>query len=63
MARPPLPEDQRGTEYVALRLTKATVAPVRAVADAEHGGNLSAAIRALLAEALTARARTADQET
>jgi hypothetical protein len=48
---------------VPLKLTEAEEAPVRAVADAEHDGNLSAAIRALLAEALTARARTADQET
>lgn len=42
--------------YVALRLSEEEEAPVRAVADAEHGGELSAAIRALLAEALAARA-------
>lgn len=59
MARPPLPADQRRTEYVALRLTKAEAAAARAVAVAEHGGDLSAAIRALLAEALTARTRVA----
>lgn len=37
--------------------------PVRAVADAEHDGNLSAAIRALLVEALVARAGRALQAT
>ncbi len=55
MPRPPLPADQRRDVYVALRLTKAEARPAQAVADAEHGGNLSAAIRALLVEALAAR--------
>ena len=63
MARPPLPGGQR-RRAVPLRLSEQEEAPVQAVADAEHGGNLSAAIRALLAEALAARApQTADQET
>jgi len=48
---------------VPLRLSEAEEAPVQAVADAEfpipgrEQGNLSAAIRALLAEALAARAK------
>lgn len=56
------PDGQR-RRAVALRLTDEEEAPVQTVADAEHGGNLSAAIRALLAEALTARTQTTDQET
>lgn len=55
MARPPLPADQRRDRYVALRLTEAEARPAQQVADAEHAGNLSAAIRALLVEALAAR--------
>jgi hypothetical protein len=55
MARPPLPGGQR-RRAVPLRLSEQEEAPAQAVADAEHDGNLSAAIRALLAEALTARA-------
>lgn len=42
---------------VALRLSHAEEEPVVAVAAAEHGGNLSATIRALLVEALEARSR------
>lgn len=46
---------------VPLRLSEDEELPVQAVATAEHDGNLSAAIRALLAEALAARAaRTVD---
>lgn len=56
MARPPLPADQRREIYVAFRLTKAEAAPLQAVAAAEHNGDLSAAIRALLVEALAVRA-------
>jgi hypothetical protein len=41
---------------VPLRLSEDEERPVQAVANAEHGGNLSAAIRALLAEALADRA-------
>lgn len=41
---------------VPLRLSAAEETPVQAVAEAEHAGNLSAAIRALLAEAVAARA-------
>jgi hypothetical protein len=41
--------------HVPLHLSTAEQAPVQAIADREHGGNLSAAIRTLLAEALTAR--------
>ena len=49
---------------VPLKLSEQEERPVREVADAEHGGNLSAAIRALVAEALAARApKNADQET
>jgi len=55
MARPPLPEGQRREHYVALRLTGDEKRPVQAVADFEHSGNLSDAIRALLIEALAAR--------
>jgi hypothetical protein len=43
---------------VPLRLSTEEERPVQAVADAEHGGNLSAAIRALIAEALAARVST-----
>ena len=52
----PLPPGGVRRRAVPLRLSAEEEAPVQAVADAEHGGNLSAAIRALLAEALTARA-------
>jgi hypothetical protein len=63
MPRPLPPGSAERRHPVPLRLSDAEQAPVRAVADAEHDGNLSAAIRALLAEALTARAtQTADQE-
>ena len=55
MARPPLPADRRRDVYVGLRLTGAEEAPVRALAAAEHGGDMSAAIRALLVEALDER--------
>lgn len=55
MARPPLPGDQRREHYAAQRWTGTELAPVQAVAAAEHSGDLSAAIRALVAEALTAR--------
>ncbi len=49
---------------VPLKLSEQEERPVRVIADAEHAGNLSAAIRALVAEALTARApQPADQET
>jgi hypothetical protein len=44
--------------HMALRLTQAEAHPAQAVADAEHAGNLSAAVRALLAEALAARTTT-----
>lgn len=40
---------------VPLRLSEPEEAPVQAVADAEHDGNLSEAIRALIAEALAVR--------
>jgi hypothetical protein len=40
---------------VPLRMSEDEERPVRELADAEHGGNLSEAIRALLVEALTAR--------
>jgi len=53
MARPPLPADRRRDVYVGLRLTGAEARPAQDIADAEHAGNLSAAIRALVAEALT----------
>lgn len=49
--------------HVALRLTNDEHRPVRAVADDEHGGDLSAAIRALLVEALAARTIRALQPT
>ena len=53
----PLPPGASGRRRpVALRLSDVEEAPVQAIADAEHGGNLAAAIRALLAEALEARA-------
>ena len=42
---------------VPLRLSEEEERPVREVADAEHEGNLSEAIRALLVEALAARAQ------
>ena len=63
MARPPKPADQRRSVYVALRLTETEAQPVQDVADAEHAGNLSAAIRALLVEALAARTIRALQPT
>ena len=40
---------------VPLKLSAAEESPVQAVAEAEHNGNLSAAIRALLVEALEHR--------
>ncbi len=40
---------------VPLKLSEEEERPVREIADTEHDGNLSAAIRALLAEAITAR--------
>lgn len=40
---------------VPLRLSEQEERPIREVADAEHEGQLSAAIRSLLAEALAAR--------
>lgn len=40
---------------VGLKLSTAEEAPILAIAEAEHGGNLSAAIRALIVEALTMR--------
>lgn len=63
MARPPLPDGERRGRYVGLRLNGEEEAPVQVVADAEHGGNLSAAIRALLVEALAARTIQALQPT
>lgn len=39
---------------VPLKLSEAELAPVQAVAQSRHAGNLSAAIRALLVQALTA---------
>lgn len=46
---------------VPLRLSEGEERPVRAIADAEHGGNLSEAIRSLLAEALATRGRAAER--
>jgi hypothetical protein len=40
---------------VPLRLSEAEEAPVREIADCEHDGNLSEAIRILLVEAVAAR--------
>lgn len=51
----PLPPGGQRRRAVPLRLSEAEEAPVREVADAEHSGELSAAIRALLVEALAAR--------
>lgn len=51
----PLPPGGVRRRAVPLRLSPEEQAPAQAVADAEHAGNLSAAIRALLAEALTSR--------
>lgn len=51
----PLPPGGVRRRAVPLRLSREEEAPVQAVADAEHDGNLSAAIRALLAEALAVR--------
>jgi hypothetical protein len=48
---------------VPLRLSAEEEAPVQQVADTEHDGELSAAIRALLAEALAARTIRALQPT
>lgn len=55
----PLPPGGRRRRAVPLRLSSEEEAPIQAIAAAEHDGELSAAIRALLAEALTARARPA----
>lgn len=52
----PLPPGGARRRPVGLRLSSLEEAPVQAIADAEHGGNLSDAIRALLAEAVAARA-------
>lgn len=43
---------------VPLRLSAQEEAPVREIADADYGGNLSEAIRALLVEAISAQYRT-----
>lgn len=51
----PLPPDGVRRRAVPLRLSTLEEAPVREIADAEHGGNLSVAIRALIAEAIAAR--------
>jgi ribosomal protein L2 len=51
----PLPPGGQRRRAVPLRLSLEEEAPVQAVADIEHDGNLSAAIRALLAEAIAAR--------
>lgn len=51
----PLPPGGARRRPVGLRLSALEEAPVQAIADAEHGGELSAAIRQLLAEALEAR--------
>lgn len=51
MARGP----RRG--FVGVKMSDDGRAAVQAIADAEHDGNLSEAIRALLAEALAARQR------
>lgn len=53
--RPLPPGSTTRRRAVPLRLSELEEAPVQAVADAEHAGNLSEAIRALLAEALAAR--------
>jgi len=42
---------------VPLRLSEDEETPVRAIADREHDGNLSKAIRALLIEAVATRQR------
>lgn len=55
MPRPLPPDSEARRRAVPLRLSEAEERPVREVADSEFGGNVSAAIRALLAEALTAR--------
>lgn len=52
----PLPPGGQRRRAVPLRLSAEEETPVREVADAEHDGELSAAIRSLLAEALAARA-------
>lgn len=46
---------------VPLRLSEAEEAPVQAVADVETGGELSGAIRLLLAEAIEARQKAEEQ--
>jgi hypothetical protein len=46
----PLPPGGSRRRAVPLRLTEAEERPARALADAEHGGNLSAAIRQIIAE-------------
>jgi hypothetical protein len=51
----PLPPGGVRRRAVPLRLSAEEEQPVQVIADAEHGGNLSAAIRALIAEALAAR--------
>lgn len=53
----PLPPGGVRRRAVPLRLSAEEEAPVQAIADAEHDGNLSAAIRALLTEAVDARTR------
>lgn len=53
----PLPPGGGRRRPVGLRLSALEEAPVQAIADAEHDGELSAAIRQLLAEALDARAK------
>jgi hypothetical protein len=52
----PLPPGGARRRPVGLRLSALEEAPVQEIADAEHDGSLSEAIRALLAEALEARA-------
>lgn len=56
IGRPLPPGATTRRRAVPLRLSEPEEAPVQAIADVEHGGNLSEAIRALLAEALAARA-------
>ena len=55
----PLPPGGQRRRAVPLRLSEDEEYPVQEVAVAEHDGNLSAAIRALLAEALKARGERA----
>jgi hypothetical protein len=57
----PLPPGGQRRRNVPLRLSAQEEAPVREIADADYGGELSAAIRALLAEAIAARQMAADE--